>query len=50
MHNPDRDPRAEGMEAAHCGKPESANPYDLDTHPDEHMAWNDGWADTDEDE
>lgn len=41
----EKDPYAEGREAHDAGKPETANPYDMDDLSDDEnaMAWNDGW-------
>lgn len=39
----EHDPYAEGADAYLAGKPESANPYDLDVAEDASMSWNDGW-------
>lgn len=44
------DPFSEGFEAHDLGQPETANPYPVDS--DDHLSWNDGWAEAaaDEDE
>ena len=47
----DKDPFAEGADARLAGRPDTANPYEVDG-PDgdfeAHCAWNDGWASIDE--
>jgi hypothetical protein len=44
MRTLDTDPYEEGADAAIAGKPESANPYDLQTEEADHFSWNDGFA------
>ena len=39
----DRDPYAEGADAYLAGRPETANPHDLDREADAAMSWSDGW-------
>ena len=38
-----RDPYAEGADAALAGLSETDNPYDLDEDFDAFTSWNDGW-------
>jgi hypothetical protein len=37
------DPFAEGYDAALAGKPQTSNPYDMDSEFDNYAIWNDGW-------
>ena len=39
----DRAPSAEGADASLAGRPETANPHDLDREADAAMSWSDGW-------
>lgn len=50
MSDPNRDPYAEGADARLSGQSETDNPYDLDTDPDDHMSWNDGFASIDDED
>jgi hypothetical protein len=42
----DQSPYEQGAEARLAGKPETANPFDVET--DDHLSWNDGWASIDQ--
>jgi hypothetical protein len=47
--NGDRDPYAEGAEAAMCGYSDTDNPYPITS--DAHLSWNDGYiSESDPDE
>lgn len=48
MNSDDRDPYAEGADAALAGQSETANPYDPIADEEAHCSWNDGWNDTKE--
>lgn len=40
----------EGAKAAGRGIGRDENPYDRETHPEEHAAWDDGWGSIDPDD